>query len=218
MRPRLLPDLTLKVVLNGLLDSSWGNGHRKTIVRLFVYRENVRVGVGEGNIKGWEIDALRAAPVKGEWSRVGRFNVFYVPGMKYVPGSRVSGMPQELIPVKSGDIHLYVDDGERILFPAYRCFDIDLGARRILSIISPGTVAKDVVETVHPAFPKETYKGKVDNVEVKAESLVPFFERGYGIGVLKRVGLLNVRGAFKYFPLLGVGDIQLILREVERHG
>ncbi|MCS7120872.1 MAG: hypothetical protein RMJ07_06360 [Nitrososphaerota archaeon] len=96
MKDRLLPDLALKVVLSGLLDSAWGNFSRSTIVRFSVYRKNVRVGVGEGNIHQWEIDALRAAPIEHEWFKVKQPNVIRVTGVKYVPGGKVSGMLESL--------------------------------------------------------------------------------------------------------------------------
>ena len=57
-------------MLSGLLDSAWGSFSRSTIVRFFVYGNYVRIGVGEGNINQWEIDALKAAPIEYEWFKV----------------------------------------------------------------------------------------------------------------------------------------------------
>jgi len=215
LKGRLLPDLALKVVLASLLDSIWGNGRRRTIVRFFVHGNRVEIGVGEGNIKEWEIDALRASPIHHEWFKIGHLDKTYVPGIKYVPGGKTFGMPQELIPVKSGDICVFVSDVKRIIFPAYRCFDINLGEERILSIISPSTVIRDIAETAHPAFSKEKHGGKVNNVEVKLEALKYFFERGYGIGILRKTSLLNIKNQTEAFPLLGNKDIKIILTKID---
>jgi len=218
LKNRLLPDLALKVVINGLLDSAWGSGHRKTIVRFFVYGDHVNIGVGEGNIKKWEIDALNASPIRHEPFEIKRLDIIQVPGIKYVPGGKISGMPQELIPVKSREIRILVNDEERFIFPAYKCFDINFGKRRILSIISPKTSVKDIVETSHPAFPKEKYRGRVENVEVKAEALRPFFERSYGIAVLRKaISIFKSENSVQGFPLLGSRDIEIILRNVKNY-
>jgi len=213
---RLLPDLDLKVVLSGLLDSSWGNFSRSAIVRFFVYGNTVRIGVGEGNINQWEIDALRASPIQHEWFKIEELNMISVPGIKYVPGEKASDMPRELIPVRSTDVWIYVSDIERAIFPAYRCFDINLGGGKILSIISPRTIKRDIVETVHPAFPKERYRGKVNNVEVEVGPLSRFFDRGYGIGILKKAGS-KIKGEIEGFPLLGKGDIGAIFELINQN-
>jgi len=213
LNDRLLPDLALKVVLSGLLDSAWGSFSRSTIVRFFVYGNYVRIGVGEGNINQWEIDALRASPIQHKWSKIEQLNTFYVPGVKYVPGGKASGMPRELIPVKSLDVHVFISDVERAIFPAYRCFDINLGEGRILSIISPRTIIRDVVETTHPAFPKQKYRGKINNVEINSVAINSFFEKGYGIGMLRKVGSLKVNNPIEGFPLLGNCDIKILLKQ-----
>ena len=200
-------------MLSGLLDSAWGSFRRSTIVRFFVYGNYVRIGVGEGNINQWEIDALRASPIQHEWSKIEQLNTFYVPGVKYIPGGKASGMPRELIPVKSRDVYIFISQVEHAIFPAYRCFDINLGERRILSIISPRTIIRDIVETIHPAFPKRKYRGKVNNVEVNLASISSFFERGYGIGILRKVGSLKVKNPIEGFPLLGNGDIKILLKQ-----
>lgn len=203
----------LKVVLSGLLDSAWGSFSRSTIVRFFVYGNYVRIGVGEGNINQWEIDALRASPIQHERFKIEQLDTFYVPGVKYVPEEKVSGMPRGLIPVKSRDVHIFISEVEHAIFPAYRCFDINLGEGRILSIISPRTIIKDIVETTHPAFPKEKYRGKINNVEVNLAALNSFFEKGYGIGMLRKVGSLKVKNPIECFPLLGNGDINILLTQ-----
>ena len=215
LNDRLLPDLALKVVLSGLLDPRWGSFSRSAIVRFFVYGNYVRIGVGEGNINQWEIDALRASPIQHEWFKIEELNMISVPGIKYVPGEKASGMPRELIPVRSTDVWIYVSDVERAIFLAYRCFDINLGKGRMISIISPRTIIRDFVETIHPAFPKERYRGKVNNVEVKLEALRRFFERGYGIGTLKKTSSLNIKGQFEGFPVLGREDIMRVIHSVE---
>ena len=207
-----MPDLVLKVILSGLLDSIWGSGHRRTIVRFFVHGNRLNIGVGEGNIKEWEIDALRASPIEHEWFEVKNLDVIHVQGIKYVPGGKTSGMPRELIPVKSRDICVFVSDAERAVFPAYRCFDINLGKRRVISIISPRTLVRDVTEAVHPSFPKKKYKGKVSNVEVEVKSLESFFERDYGIGILRKSRLLKTRNLIEGFPLLGKENLEMILK------
>ncbi|HIE18320.1 TPA: hypothetical protein EYP75_01195 [Candidatus Bathyarchaeota archaeon] len=212
MKSRLLPDLALKVVLSGLLDSAWGSGKRRTIVRFFVHGNRLNIGVGEGNIKKWEIDALNASPIEHEWFEIKHLDTIHVPGIKYIPGGKTSGMPRELIPVKSKDICVFFSDAERAVFPAYKCFDINLGKRRVISIISPRTLVRDVVETVHPSFPKEKYRGKVSNVEVEIESLKSFFERDYGVGILRKTGLLKTKNLIEGFPLLGSKDVKVILK------
>jgi len=212
MKMRLLPDMVLKVVLSGLLDATWGKDYRSTIVRFFVYEERVRIGVGEGNIKQWEIDALRSSPIRHEWFKIEHLNMTYVPGIKYVPEKKVSGMPRGLIPLRSADVHIFISDVEHAIFPAYRCFDIDLGERRTLSIISPRTIIRDVAETTYPPSPKERYRGKINNVEVKVETLNEFFQRGYGIGILRKVGRLKIKSPIEAFPLLGKDDIRVLLK------
>jgi hypothetical protein len=212
---RLLPDLALKVVLSGLLDPAWGSFSRSTIVRFFVYGNDVRIGVGEGNIWQWEIDALRASPIRHEWFKVEQPPTIWVEGIKYVPGEKASGMPRGLIPVHRRDVHVFIGDSERVIFPAYRCFDINLGKGRIISIISPRTMVSDVVETIHPAFPKERYRGRISNVEVNVETLSGFLEKGYGIGILKRKGSLTVGDQMEGLPLLGKGDLRILLERLE---
>ena len=212
----MLPDLALKVVLSGLSDSAWGSFSRSMIVRFFVYGNYVRIGVGEGNIHQWEIDALRAAPIEHEWSKVEQPDAIWVTGTKYVPAGKVSGMPRELIPVHSRDVHIFISDAERAIFPAYRCFDINLGEGRMISIVSPRTVIRDVVETVHPAFPKERYRGRINNVEVSKDALSGFFEKGYGIGILRKKGSLKVGNQMEGFPVLGKGDLRILLERVNQ--
>gem|GEM_PF-852499 len=214
MMDRLLSDLALKVVLSGLLDTTWGNFSRSAIVRFFVYGNKVRIGIGEGNIHQWEIDALREAPIEHEWFRIERLDTIYVEGIKYVPGGKVSGMPRELIPVKSKDVSIFVGEEERGFFSAYRCFDINLGKGRALSIISPRSVIKDVVETVHPAFPNRRCRGRINNVEVDAEVLRGFFEKGYGIGILRKKGSLKIGDQMEGFLLLGKDDLRIILERI----
>jgi hypothetical protein len=99
-----------------------------------------------------------------------------------------------------------------MIFPAYRCFDINFGERRILSILSPRTLVRDIAEAVHPAFPEEKYRGRVNNVEVKADTLNDFLEKSYGIGMLRRGGSVKVR--VEAFPLLGGEDIKVILESI----
>ena len=214
MMDRLLPDLALKVVLSGLMDSRWGNFSRSTIVRFFIYGNKVRIGIGEGNINQWEIDALREAPIEHEWFKVEQPNMIWVEGIKYVPGGKVSGMPRELIPVRSRDVSVFIDEAEHGVFSAYRCFDINLGKGHVLSIISPRNVTRDVIETVHPAFPNRRYHGRINNVEVNVEALSGFFEKGYGIGILRKKGSLKIGDQIEGFPLLGKGDIEIVLERV----
>ena len=211
---RLLPDLDLKVVLSGLLDPRWGNFSRSAIVRFFVYGNTVRIGVGEGNINQWEIDALRASPIQHEWSKIEQLNTISVPGLKYVPGEKASGMPRELIPVNSTEIRIYVSDIEHAIFPAYRCFDINLEKGRMISIISPRTIIRDYAKTIHPAFPQKRYHGKINNVEINFASIISLFEKGYGIGILRKSGSLKVKNPIEGFPLLGKEDINIILKQL----
>lgn len=212
MNGRLIPDLVMKVILSGLLDSSWGNFHRSTIVRLTVYGNHVKIGVGEGSAHQWELDALRDTPIKHEWISIEMPEALYVEGIKYIPEKKVSGMPRGLLPVWSRDIYLFVNDEMRMLFPAYRCFDMNFGDQRILSVLSPKTLVKDVAETTHPAFPKEKYHGRVHNVEVKAEALGRFLNEEYGIGILGKKDV--IKGEIKAFPLLGGEDMKVILNNV----
>ena len=211
---RLLPDLALKVVLSGLLDTKWGNFSRSTIVRFFVYGNYVRIGVGEGNINQWEIDALKAVPIEHEWFKIEQPNMILVDGIKYVPGGKASGMPRELIPVKSRDVSVFVDEAEQGVFSAYKCFDINLGRGHVLSVISPRSVTRDVVETVHPAFPNSRYRGRVNNVEVNVDVLSGFFEKGYGIGILRKKGSLKIGDQMEGFPVLGKVDIEILLERI----
>jgi len=214
LKDKLLPDLALKVVLSGLLDSRWGNFSRSTIVRFFVYCNKVRIGIGEGNINQWEIDALRAAPIEHDWFRIEQPNMIWVDGIKYVPGEKVAGMPRELIPVRSRDVSIFVSEAERGIFTAYRCFDINFGKGHVLSIISSRSVIRDVAEIVHPAFPNRKYRGRINNVEVNAEVLSGFFEKGYGIGILRKKDSLKIGDQMEGFPLLGKGDIKILLERV----
>jgi hypothetical protein len=214
LKDRLLPELALKVVLSGLLDSAWGGLSRSMIVRFFVYGNYVRIGIGEGNIHQWEIDALKASPIQHEWFKIEGLNMISVPGIKYVPGEKASGMPRELIPVSSTDVWIYVNDIERAIFPAYRCFDLDLGKGRMISIISPRTIVRDYVKTIHPAFPQKRYHGKINNVEINLATIISLFEKGYGIGILRKSGSLKIKNPIECFPLLGKEDIKIILKQL----
>jgi hypothetical protein len=206
---RLLPDPIIKVILSGLLDSSWGNFHRSTIVRFTVYRNYLEIGIGEGSIHMWELNILRDNPVRHEWINIDAPRLAYVEGVKYVPETKVSGMPRGLLPVQSKDICVFISDERQMIFPAYRCFDINFGERRILSILSPSTLVRDIAEAVHPVFRREKYRGRVHNAEVNAEALSRYLKSGYGIGILRRVSI--VREEIKAFPLLGGEDIKIIL-------
>jgi len=212
---RLIPDSVMKVILSGLLNSSWGNFHRSTIVRFTVYGNYVKIGIGEGSIHQWELDILRSTPIKHEWTPIEMPRIIYVEGIKYVPEMKISGMPRGLLPVYSRDVHLFIDDKSRMIFPAYRCFDINFGEQRTLSLISPKTLVKDIAETAHPSFPKEKYRGKVHNVEVKAETIIKLFEGEYGIGVLRKRSA--IRGEIEYFPILGRDDIKIIFRSIKEN-
>ncbi|MBS7615299.1 hypothetical protein KEJ18_06190 [Candidatus Bathyarchaeota archaeon] len=215
---RLLPDSALKVVLSGLLNSTWGSFNRSTIVRFFVYGNNVKIGVGEGSIHQWEIEALKDSPIRHEWFRLEHLDETYVEGIKYVPGGKVSGMPQELIPVKSRDIKIFYDETIHGLFSAYRCFDINFENGRILSIIGQRSIIKDVVETVHPAFPNHKYHGRVNNVEVDAKILSHFIKKGYGIGILRRKGSIKIEKVMEGFPILGISDIMEVSYSLKAKG
>ena len=200
-------------MLSGLLDSAWGRLSRSTIVRFFVRGNNVAIGVGEGSIWQWEIDALKSSPIQHEWFKIEQLDTVFVPGIKYVPGRRVSGMPRELMPVKSCDVQIFVSRVEKAIFTAYRCFDINLGKGRILSIISPRTTVRDIVETSHSSFPKEKYRGKINNVEIDLGAINSLLEKGYGIGVLRKVRSLKVKKPIEGFPLLGDSDLKLLLKQ-----
>ncbi|MBS7609315.1 hypothetical protein KEJ36_00880 [Candidatus Bathyarchaeota archaeon] len=115
-------------------------------------------------------------------------------------------MPRGLLPVQNRNIFLFISDGMRMVFPAYRCFDIDFGNQRILSILSPKTLVKDVAKTTHPAFPEEKYHGRVHNVEVKAETFGRFLNADYGIGILRKRD--TIKGEIIAFPLLGREDVK----------
>lgn len=215
MNNRLIPDLVMKVILSGLMDSSWGSFHRSTIVRLTVYANHVMIGVGEGCIHQWELDTLRNVSIKSEWINVKMLRTMYVEGIKYVPEKKFSGMPRGLLPIRSRDVYLFISDEMQMIFPAYRCFDINFSEQRILSILSPRTLVRDIVESVHPAFPKEKYRGRVHNVEVRAENLEKIFRMNYGVGVLKKES--SIRGGVKAFPLLGGEDIKIIIEETQKN-
>ncbi|MCS7120873.1 MAG: hypothetical protein RMJ07_06355 [Nitrososphaerota archaeon] len=103
-----------------------------------------------------------------------------------------------------------------MIFPAYRCFNVNLGKRRTISVISPRTIIRDVVETVHPAFPKQRYHGRINNVEVDVGDINGFFEKGYGIGILRRKGSLKIGDQMEGFPLLGKGDLRILLEHINQ--
>jgi len=210
MKDRTLPDLALKVVLSGLLETAWGSLRRSAVVRFFVYGNNVKIGVGEGNIHQWEIDALREAPIEHEWFKIMDLKIISVPGIKYVPGTKALGMPRELVPVKNSETWIYVSKVEHTIFPVHRSFDINFGGGRMISIISPRTLIKEVVETVHPAFPKERVRGKINNVEVDAKVVECFLKEGYGIGVLKKKRFIKNGEQMMGFPVLGKNDLKII--------
>jgi len=212
---KLIPDSVMKVILSGLLNSSWGNFHRSTIVRFTVYGNYVKIGIGEGSIHQWELDILRSTPIKHEWTTIEMPRIVYVEGMKYIPEMKISGMPRGLLPIHCINVHLFVDDKSYMIFPAYRCFDINFGEQRILSLISPKTLVKDVAETIHPSFPKEKYRGKVHNVEVKAETIIRLFKGGYGIGILRKRSA--IKGEIEYFPILGREDVKIIFESVKEN-
>lgn len=216
MSNRFIPDLVMKVILSGLLNSSWGNFHRSTIVRLTVYGNHVKIGIGEGNIRQWELDALRDNPIRHEWVNIDIDNLrrIYVEGIKYIPERKVSGMPKGLLPIQSGNVSLFVSDERRMIFPAYRCFDINFGEQRILSILSPKTLVRDTAETAHPAFPGEKYRSRVHNVEVKAEVLGELFRMNYGVGILRKRSA--IKGEADFFPLFGGEDIKVILNYIHK--
>ncbi|MEM2789655.1 MAG: hypothetical protein QW236_04865 [Candidatus Bathyarchaeia archaeon] len=212
---RLIPAPAMKAILSGLLNSSWGNFHRSTIVRFTVYGNHVEIGIGEGNVYQWELDALKGVSIKHEWVTVKMLEIAQVEGVKYVPEKKVSGMPRGLLPTRSGSVYIFISDDLNMMFPAYRCFDINFGGRRILSILSPRSLVRDTAEAVHPAFPREKYRGRVNNVEVEAGALSRFFRDGYGIGVLRKRGA--VKGEMKAFPLLGGDDIKVILESLSEY-
>ncbi|MEM1997733.1 MAG: hypothetical protein QXZ27_06790 [Candidatus Bathyarchaeia archaeon] len=95
---RLIPAPAMKAILSGLLNSSWGNFHRSTIVRFTVYGNHVEIGIGEGNMYQWELDALKGVSIKHEWVTVKMLEIAQVEGVKYVPEKKVSGMPRGLLP------------------------------------------------------------------------------------------------------------------------
>ncbi|MEM1543384.1 MAG: hypothetical protein QXH97_03795 [Candidatus Bathyarchaeia archaeon] len=212
---RLIPAPVMRAILSGLLNSSWGRFHRSTIVRLTVYGNYVEIGIGEGNIYQWELDALKGASIKHEWVAVRVLEIAQVEGIKYIPEKEVSGMPRGLLPTRSRSIYIFISNDLKMVFPAYRCFDINFGERRILSIISPRSLIRDSAEAVHPAFPKEKYHGRVNSVEVAADALSKFFRDGYGIGILRKRGAM--KGGVKAFPLLGEEDIKVILESLSEH-
>ncbi len=214
MGNQLLPELVLKVVLSGLLNSKWGKFNRSTIVRFFIYGNNVKIGVGEGNIHQWEIDALRSCPIRREWRKVEPPVLSTIPGIKYVPGDKNFGMPRELIPIKASNVQIFVDYAAKMIFPAYRCFDINLGIHRIISIISPKTLVKDVAEAFHPSLPKRKYRRRVNNVEVSVETLSPFIKKGFGISVLRSRGGFGMGDKTETLPLLGNHDLLRILEKI----
>ncbi|MEM1530649.1 MAG: hypothetical protein QW502_03155 [Candidatus Bathyarchaeia archaeon] len=212
---RLIPAQVMKAILSGLLNSSWGSFHRSTIVRLTVHGNHVKIGIGEGNIYQWELDALKSVSVKHEWVTVKELEIAQVEGVKYVPEKKFSGMLRGLLPAQSEGVCIFISDDLGMVLPAYRCFDINFGERRILSIISPRSLIRDTAEVVHPAFPKEKHRGRVNNVEVGAEALSIFFRKGYGIGVLRKRGAM--KGEMEAFPLLGGEDIKVILESLDEH-
>ncbi|MEM1580946.1 MAG: hypothetical protein QXK89_00320 [Candidatus Bathyarchaeia archaeon] len=216
MSSRLIPDLVMKAILSGLLDSSWGSFHRSTIVRLTVYGNYMKIGIGEGSVHQWELDALRDTPIKNEWISIEMPRIVYVGGIKYIPEKKASGMPRGLLPVRSNGVYLFVSDKMRMIFPAYRCFDINFGEQRILSILSPRTLVRDFAEAVHPAFPDEKYHGRVHSAEVKVEELNKFFEMNYGVGMLRKRG--SVKSEVEAFPLLGREDIKAITEKIRENG
>jgi len=91
---RLIPDSVMKVILSGLLNSSWGNFHRSTIVRFTVYGNYLKIGIGEGSIHQWELDILRSTPIKHEWIPIEIPRIVYVEGIKYIPEMKIPGMPR----------------------------------------------------------------------------------------------------------------------------
>jgi hypothetical protein len=213
-KDRLIPNPVMEVILSGFLNSAWGSFHRSTIVRLTVYGNHLEIGIGEGNMYEWELNTLRRTRIEHEWIAIEaeELRMVCIEGIKYIPEKKVSGMPRGLIPTWSSSVYVFVDDYLEMIFPAYRCFDINFGGRRILSILSPRTLIRDIAEAVHPAFPEEKYRGKVDNVEVKADALNDFLEKNYGIGVLRKEGSMKMR--VEAFPLLGGEDIKVILESI----
>ncbi|MEM2740084.1 MAG: hypothetical protein QXQ29_04715 [Candidatus Bathyarchaeia archaeon] len=214
---RIIPDPVMKVIVNGLLDSSWGRFRRSTIVRLKIDEDQVRVGIGEGCIHGWEVEVLRSNPIKGRWIEIDPPDIAVIEGVKYIPERMTSGMPRGLVPVYDTSVYIFISSGSRIIFPAYRCFDINLGGGRVISIVSPKTLVKDIVETVHPAFPGEKYKGRVNNVEVAIESLEEFFENEYSIGILEE-NPMKAKDRIKALTLLGSYDIKTVIENVKHRG
>ncbi|MEM2640604.1 MAG: hypothetical protein QW374_05060 [Candidatus Bathyarchaeia archaeon] len=214
MSHRIIPDPVMKVIVNGLLDSSWGMFRRSTIVRLTVDGDQVKIGIGEGCIHGWEVDILRSNPLKSRWIEIDPPELKIVKGIKYIPERMVSGMPRGLLPIYDTYLYIFVSSSNRMIYPAYRCFDINLGERRVISIISPKTLIKDIVETIHPIFPKERYRRRVNNVEVSTESLKEFFEEGYGVGILKE-NPIKAKGKVNALTLLGSYDVRYIIENVK---
>jgi hypothetical protein len=214
LEDRLMPDLAIKVILSGLLDSSWGIFHRSTIVRLTVYDNQVKIGVGEGNMHLWELDAIRETKIKREWVTIDAPRITWVEGIKYIPERKISEMPRGLLPLRNKYVYLFVSDEMQMIFPAYKCFDINFGEQSILSILSPKTLIRDFAEVSHPVFSEEKYYGRVENVEVKAEALAKFFKKGYGIGILRKKNAL--RNKIEAFPLLGRGDIEIIFQRLNK--
>ncbi|MCS7120391.1 MAG: hypothetical protein RMJ07_01815 [Nitrososphaerota archaeon] len=216
MNELCLPELALKVVLSGLLNSRWGRFNRSTIVRFFIYGNNVKIGIGEGNIHQWEIDALNTSPIRREWHKIKMPNIVTVAGTKFIPGSKIFGMPRELIPVRSNDIKIFISNSDKMIFPAYRCFDIDFGMGRVISVISPKTLIKDIEEAVHQTLPNKRYRRRVDNVEVNIETLTPIINKGFDIGVLKRKAGLSEWNEIEALPVLGQHDLLVILENLAK--
>jgi len=216
LNKKLMPDPVMRVILSGLLNSTWGFFHRSTVVRLVVYDDRVEIGVAEGNMYQWEIDVLRNTIIKHSWIRIKPPSLTYVSGTKYVPEKKTFGMPRGLIPVQGQMIPIFVSHEIQMIFPAYKCFDINFGEQRILSIAGPKTLVKDVVEAIHPVFSKEKYLERIHNVEVEAKELSRFFKSGYGIGILRKTGLSGRK--FEAFPLLGETDIMVLVENLNVQG
>jgi len=213
---RLIPNPIMEVILSGFLNSAWGNFHRSTTVRLTVYGNNLEIGIGEGNMYEWELNTLRRTRIEHGWIAIEaeELRTVCIEGTKYIPEKRISGMPRGLIPTWSSNVYIFVDDYLEMIFPAYRCFDINFGGRRILSILSPRTLIRDIAEAIHPVFPEEKYRGRVNNVEVKVDAFNDFLEKNYGIGMLRKEGSVKMR--VEAFPLLGEEDIKVILESISK--
>ena len=192
-------------------------GYRPLRVRIAVCNNRtVAIGCGEGDITNWELSVFTKLSKTLQHKSLTTRNLKLVrlPGVKYVREKQTYGMPPGLLP-KRGNVTLFYQPDDNVIFPVYKCLDIVFPNRAVLSIVSPKSVIKEKVKVRHPIY-NEIYRGVVSNAELSSSNLLQRFPRGVGLGVL--LGLSRFTKRCEAVYLLGDEDFLAIVKAIQIGG